>query len=406
MKKHFQIIFLFLLIVISFNFFEAALFREGVAKYIQFGYILIAIIISLPYAFPKWEGFVVPVQLIFGAVTLSILMAYISWGQGFTDSLKATVPLMLWIFFFYLIKTKIPASTLEKIIIIYGGIYVLLYLYQFAESGTVLFGWQEEFSTDRGITRVILPGGGVFILAAFMALNKSTSQSHNRAFWIFFAALGIVIPVMQVTRQFIAATVFLYLVHLLRKTDIVKKTIMLVSFAVLIIVVSNINHPIVKGLKDVQKQTYAQGKEYIRVKAGTYYLIDFSPNLLSRVLGNGVPYGDKSEYGKHELKIRNEKLYYLSDIGLIAVYAMFGIIAVIGLILIWIKSFIIPLPAKYMYVKYYLWFLLITSLTSHTVYHNSFIITTIMALSIYQQNIRWDNKKEKLNELLANMPEK
>jgi hypothetical protein len=100
-------------------------------------------------------------------------------------------------------------------------------------------------------------------------------------------------------------------------------------------------------------------------------------------LGNGTPYGS-SQYGQFIIAQANEKLFYMTDLGIIAVYAMFGVFAVIGLIMVWFKSFTIPLPDKHYYLKYYLWFLLLLCLTSSTVYRYDFLITTVFTIYCYQ----------------------
>src|SRR5690606_12516262 len=76
--------------------------------------------------------------------------------------------------------------------------------------------------------------------------------------------------------------------------------------------------------------------------------------------------------------------YFLSDVGIIAVYVMFGVLALIAYLLIWLKSFTIPLPEEFQYLKYYLWFMLFTSLTWYTTYHYHYLIITVYVLYIYQ----------------------
>src|SRR5690606_9710578 len=123
---------------------------------------------------------------------------------------------------------------------------------------------------------------------------------------------------------------------------------------------------------------------YIRVLAGGYFITDFSPNPLSRILGNGAPNWGVSDYGVFIKNLADRREYFLSDVGIIGMYAMFGILAVIGYIQIWVKSITIPLPKEYYYLKYYLWYLLITSLTWYSVYHYSYLISTVFVLYSYQ----------------------
>jgi hypothetical protein len=385
MKRHLQIVFIFLLVAASFSFFEARFLPEGLTRYVQFGFALVALVVSVPFAFPKREGFVLPLQLLVFAILLSMAISWVSWGQGPVDSLKATVPFILWIFVFYLMKIKIPVRTIENIVLIYAGVYVVLYLFQFVNSHVVYFGWNTSFSTDRGIKRIIFPGGGIFFLGAFIALNRFTEKGANKYLWGPLVLLGLVIPVMQVTRQLIAATLFIYVLHFVRNMDIIKKTAILLMLGGSLFFIANSDLSIVRGLKKAQTEVAVQGEEYIRVKAAKFYAGEFSPGTINRVLGNGVSYGEKSEYGKAVTKIENTRDYYLADIGLVAVYVMFGVLALLAFALIWVKSFIIPVPPDFMYLKYYLWFLLMTGFTSYSVYHTNYLIASVFTLYIFQR---------------------
>ena len=244
--------------------------------------------------------------------------------------------------------------------------------------------WGDEFTESRGITRIIFPGGGVFVLTSFIAINKLTSKNKLKWLWLILAVCGIIIPILQVTRQFIAGIILLYLYHALRTLNITKKLLIFGSLIGVFFYLSTIDNPIVTGLMESTKSDASLGSDYIRVLAGDYFLFDFSPNLITSIFGNGVPYTGTSNYGLYLDMLNVNQYFFLSDVGVIAVYVMFGIPAIIGFIIIWIKSFTIPLPKEYQYLKYYLWFLLLTSLTWYTTYHYHYLIITLFVLYMYQ----------------------
>ncbi len=383
MIKQLRIIFVFFLVIVSFDFFEARFLSRNITLYFQFLYIAFAIGISLPFIFRKTVGFVLPVQLIFLSMLISIVMAYISWEQGLMQSLLATVPYMLWIFFFYLLETNFPIKTLEKIILIYGAIYCLLYFYQYTHAGTPLFGSEDEFKEDRGVIRIIFPGGGIFYLTSFMAINKLTTEKTKKWLWGLFSILGLVFTVLQVTRQSIFALLIIYFYHFIRGFTIVQRIILIGCFIGLAYLIGSSNNPVVKGLIDAQKTSNAEGKNNIRIIAATYFITDFSPNNITRIFGNGVPYALETPYALYVASLEDQDLY-LADVGIIAFYTLFGILAIFAYILIWVKSFTLPISQKFYYVKYYLWYLLITSLTSNYVYDTQYLIATVFAIYIYQ----------------------
>ena len=394
-----QKIYIYLMVIISFNFFDARFLGNFMFYYFRFYFVSVAIIITLPYVFlHKGKGFIFPIKLILLSMVLSIIMAYVSWNQEFMDSMIATAPYMVWIFFFYLVHKKIPIKDIESIVLVYGIIYIVLYFFQISFPTTLFFGWENQLQENRGVIRYILPGGGVFFLASFMALNNLTTRKENYWLWRILVFFGVLIPFLQATRQVIIATVIIYIYHFIKDTKSSKKLVIIFSCVIFFVVLFNSDIAVIKGLKDAQEQTASEGDQYIRVVAGAYFLNYFSPNEISKYLGNGMPYGTKSYFGKFVTQLKETQYFFLDDVGIIAGYVMFGIIFVIAYLMIWYKSFTIPLPKEYYYLKYYLWLLLITCLTSDSVYTYNYLITTVFALYIYQ-TVYDENRIQLSNDL-------
>lgn len=387
-KRQLQIVFIFFLVLFAFRFFDARFIPEKLVHHVVFFYLLIAIVFSIPYVLIKQTGFVLPVQMIVLSVMLSIPMAYLAWGQNLRDTILETTPYLVLIVFFYLLQLQIRIKTIENIILIYGGLYILLYFYQLANADTVIFGkslWGDTFTIDRNMVRIIFPGAGIFVLSIFMAVNKLTTQRKGRWLWLAFTVLGIIIPVLQVTRTFILGVLLLYLYHFIKDQSALKKILFTsLSVAAVFIYITTTENEIIKGLMEVWQRDFKLGADYIRVLSGTYFLTDFSPNILNRVLGNGVPAWGTSNYGLFIEKLAERREFFLEDVGIIGMYAMFGFFAVASWIIIWVKSFTIPLPKEYYYLKYYLWYLLFTSLTSWNIYIYHFLIATTFVLYLYQ----------------------
>ncbi|TQO38571.1 hypothetical protein GQ41_3224 [Arenibacter algicola] len=387
MNRKIQIAIIFLLIMVTMKFFDAQFINATFVNYSLYLSIIGTVFISLPYIFPNGRGFVFPIQLLLVAVVLSIFMASIFWGQAIVHGMIATAQYLVVMFFFYLLRIKFPIETLEKIIVAYGIIYILLYFFQLANAPTVLFGrstWGDEFTETRGIVRIIFPGGGVFVLTSFIAINKLSSKSKYHWFWLLLSLFGLIIPVLQVTRQFIAGIALIYLYHAIRNFSLTKKVFVFMAGIVIGFVVYNSSIPVIEGLIEASQNDVSEGADYIRILAGEYFLFDFSPDPVTSFFGNGVPYTGTSNYGIYMDMLEVEREFFLSDVGIITVYAMFGAPAIIAFIIIWIMSFVISVPKEYYYLKYYLWFLLMTSLTWYTTYHNHYLLITTLVLYIYQ----------------------
>lgn len=376
-------IFLFLLVIFSLKIFDATIATTGVLKSLCYGFMFIGIALSLPHFFKFKGGFVLAVQLICISVVLSVFMAQYTWGQGFSNS-PTTIPYAIGFVFFFLLSARVPIKTIENIVMIYGVVYILLFLFQFTHNSTVYFGRAQEFKLDRGIVRVNFPGGGVFFLACFIAINRVTSLTNKyRYLYLLFALVGIVIIVLQVTRQEIVVLLAVYLIHFLRSVKLPYKIAVIALFSIGGYLFIHSDNSVSKGLKEQQKEDASYGKDYIRILAADYYLTQFTPNGVSKIFGNGFA-NDNSNYGKNLIALGDRYGYFLSDVGLVEVYISFGIFAILGFILIFIKSFTIPVPKEYYYLKYYLWMIMVTCLTSDFLISYYFLITTVLVLYCYQ----------------------
>ena len=377
-----QIVFIFLLVVFCLLFFSAKIAAGGIIKNMSYAYMLSAVLLSMPYFFRKSDGFVLPVQMICISILFSIIMSYFSWGQSFNYSISV-LPCLILLVFFYLLEKKIPLIIIEYIVLFYGFLYILLFFYQFTHSDTVYFGFRDEFEEDRGIIRILFPGAGVFYLGYFIALNRVSEKNWLRWFLLTFLILGIIVTVLQVTRQSIAFILIITVFHFIRKASLFKKIAITVVFGASLIFAINSDNPISRGLVETQKETVSAGDKYIRISSGNYYLNDFSPNLLSRIFGNGMP-NNTSAYGKFTSSLEINYGYYLTDVGFIGVYALFGVFAVLGYLIIIVKSLLMTLPERFVYLKYYILLLGITCLTTDALYSIHFMITNVFVFYGFQ----------------------
>ncbi|WP_164076159.1 hypothetical protein [Flavimarina sp. Hel_I_48] len=376
--------FIFVLILCSLLFFSAKFAMSGILKNFAYAYMLFAVILSLPYFFRYSKGYVFPIQIICVSILMSIFMSFINWDQDLGDSLSA-VPYLIWFVFFYLMRIRYPIYKIENMILIFGCLYIIFFTFQFLHSGQVYFGYRDEFRVDRGVVRINFPGAGVFFLGYLIALIKSKKGEKYRLLYILFLITGVVVTILQVTRQSIALLILITLYHYTKKAQMPKRIVILSISSLSLLFVFNSDNSIAKGLLDKQKETQQTSVEKnIRVLAGEYFLSDFSPNLISQIFGNGVPNYNSSLGIKME-RLKSNQGYYLSDVGIIGFYVMFGIMAVIGYLLIFIKSIVIKIPEKYCYLKYYVWYLLATCLTSDSIYSTNFLISNILSLYCLQR---------------------
>ncbi|WP_235062796.1 hypothetical protein [Indibacter alkaliphilus] len=396
--------------MINLKFFDATFISPSLSNYTFILFIWITIFLSVPHFFTNRKTkFDYPIAIVFSSIFFSMVMAFLSWNQSLFHSIIETSQYLSWPFYFYLVGHNFKVNTIEKIVVAFGLLYVMLYFYQYLNQGAVLFGkplYGDEWTEDRGVIRIIFPGAGIFILTVFIALTKLTSKAPLKWLWVCILILGLVIPVMQVTRQFIAGVTLVYLYHLIVNVKAIYRVFIISFFLIGISVVVKMEIDSVKGVIEAGERDADLGKDYVRVLAAEYFLFDYAPNDWSRIFGSGAPYWGISSVGKFNERLGDEKGYYLSDVGIIAVYAMFGIAAVIGFILIWYKSFVLPLPKEFQYARYYLWYILFTSVTWFSVYHYHYIISTILAMYLFQKGYDLHVRKELLKKVFYKLKNK
>src|ERR1700739_2249936 len=100
MKRFFQVVITFLMVIVSFRYFEARFIGDRFVNYSVYIFMIISIAIPMRYFFAKRGLFVLPVQMIVIGMVLTIVMAQVSWGQSYGDPIIVLIPYMVWIFFF------------------------------------------------------------------------------------------------------------------------------------------------------------------------------------------------------------------------------------------------------------------------------------------------------------------
>ena len=402
--KNKNLIFAFLLILtaVSLNYYFAT-FLPGVFKAFRFGLLGIVVLIGIAVSFIKGKGFIVPIQLLTLAMLLSILVSYLTRGQSIPLGFLATIPFLLWPIFFLLLKIKVPIEMVEKVVICFGLTYIVCYFYQFANPYNVMFNLgmvEDEFRESRGIIRIIFPGAGVIWLFTAMATTKFTSENNrHKIFWSIILILGIILPFMQATRTYIAPTILIYGYHFAKTLSLSKKVVIGFVLVTTALFIGDLEIPVIEGILEQQEQQTDDGTKDIRYIAATYFLTEFSPSPINKILGNGIGH-ERSDYGQL-MKQLAQKGLFIPDIGILGIYAWFGIIPIIAWAMIGYKVYTYKIPEKYIYLKYYFFYVYFGAITGSSFYHIHYLITSIFTLYIFQI-IMFDKKHiliEKLKTL-------
>ena len=293
------------------------------------------------------RNFYVPVLLILFSVILSMITARACRDQDVPNTLFAQRAMYYYLFYFLLHEMKPKTRDLEKLFLIFGIIHVIFYFIQFTIYPKIIF---DVFILEqRGTIRIYLKGSDYLAISYFISIQRYFRT--NRPKYLLLILLFFSIFVLLGGRQTMAIMAICLIAFLLIDKRVKSKLfngILIVSIIFLVLIMfQNIFQEL---LLQSQKDTNL-GKNYIRLLAVKYFLTDFFKCPIAYITGNGM-YANHTLYGKEIESLSVYKRYFLGDIGLIGNYVIYGLLFVIGVLSICIKSFRIKIEKKYDYIKY------------------------------------------------------
>ena len=392
LKRRINISILVVIILCSTSLYKFA-FLGSMQKGLELlgaGIIFLLIVLHLVYSNQKSikQNYSLPIILIILALFTSTAMAYIAREQRVVFTLFAQRAMYYYLLYFLLHQLKFDPKDLEKIIIVFGLVYVGLFLLQTVLYPKVLFN--ANIRVDRGTIRIYLPGS-VYMAASFYIALQHFLRS-NKFKHLFLLLLIFSIHVMTGGRQSLAIVVFVTVLFIIIDKRVQSRFFLIFlgivgSFAIFIIFQS-----IFMELFNVSQKNVTMGEEYIRIKASRYYLTEFFESPVAYITGNGMYY-PHSSYGKL-ITLNSIRYHYnLGDIGLIANYALYGIFFVIGVLIICFKSLFIKINSEHTYIKYMFLAIILSLMTSGGFADSSFICFITIVLYL----IDVSNEKLQLN---------
>jgi hypothetical protein len=106
-----------------------------------------------------------------------------------------------------------------------------------------------------------------------------------------------------------------------------------------------------------------QSENYVRVRAAAYFVTKLPQNKAMFILGNGAP-SERSPYGIMITQVRKMFGFYLSDVGIVALYVKFGLFFALTCLVIIFQNLFARLNKEIMYIKYFMVYLLVTMFTT------------------------------------------
>ena len=297
------------------------------------------------------KRFLIPIAIMLTGAFLSTIIAKSFHNQAVWLTLWAQSPMYWYILYFFLHDNKYAKNDLEKAILIIAFLYSVFLIIQYVMYPNILFNIRIDDDPNRGTIRIFLLGFSFLIIGYYIALNKFLST--NKIIYLIPILLFFSINIMQGTRQFLFSMILItaYAIFFSKKVK---------SRGLIIFLISLSSIPVYLMFQDIFRSMIelstaaAQGEDLsanARERAILFFLTDFFPSDIAYILGNGMDHM-RSEYGLRVALYKRFGLYQ-SDIGIIGEYTIYGVLFVIGALIMIVKMIKFKLSEQLYFVKYF-----------------------------------------------------
>lgn len=327
----------FLLIYIllaSSDFYKLSLIPAPLLKVLSLSSIFLLIFIIAVHrvydkASPITRSYSVGIWLLFCGMLLSMFGAYYFHYQSVGITLYAQRPIYFFLLYFALFWLKPSINELFKLILALGILYCFIYFLQ-----TIIYPIKiidTSIFWDRGTLRIFMPGFVYMFLSYFISLNLYFTTKKTIYLAIVFSCL--IVLILLGTRQSLAPVILLTILYILLSKR-VKSKILVFSLVVLCIIpLYFVFYDIITAMNMATRKHAVDIAGNTRFLAARFFLFEFFPKKLAYLIGNGA-YGSDSIYAKKIEEYTSVFGFYQSDIGIIGEYAKYGVLFVVGELII------------------------------------------------------------------------
>lgn len=348
----FKNILVVIIVLGSLAFFEPVFLDRQMIGIIHFG--ITGLILAMLIVYSVYDkskkiraNFTLEIFLVFFAVFLSMIGAFVFHYQQFQITLWAQRVIYLFLFYFLLHQLKPDPRYVLRLFIFIGLFWSVLYIIQWISFPTQLFG--SKMFKDRNTIRIFLPGVTFAVVSYFILLLKFLKTSHYK--YIAALMLLLLVFVLLGTRQLLGPTLLITIIAIAQSKRIHSKVFLTILGIASLIPIYFIFQDIINAMIDITRQQSGSIAENVRFKAVMFYIYRFAPGKLSFLIGNGA-YSGHSAYGVMMDNYSKIFGYYLSDIGIIGEFILFGIVFVAAELIILFKMAFTRYTEEYRFLKY------------------------------------------------------
>lgn len=299
-------------------------------------------------------------------IFISIITAFLFNGQSISLGYRATAPILGILFYFYLNKANFTIKEIECFIWINVCVYLFLWLYALSQAPIPIFTVDQDrqLNDDRGIFRIAIMNRACIMMALFYSVNRWIVI--KKKIFLVLSILMFVLIVFMTVRQYIVISVFVVTFYLFKKIRYIWlyaiMGLLLLNFVSISIPKDSYNGRLIE-LSERQAIDNKYGETNVRILEYEYYFLDFPQNVVTSLLGNGVPHSDSS-YGLKESKLNDVKKYFRSDVGYANLYLLIGIIGVLVVFQLMYYSIKYKVNNEMVYAKMFMFYIALANIAS------------------------------------------
>jgi hypothetical protein len=324
-------------------------------------------------------------MVLLGAILVSDFMASIQHEQGFLATVQTSLSYLLaYSFVLVLLRSNLEVKDVINCILIICGLSIVIYFGNLITFPNNIFIKPLFEDISRGMLRIPVPYGELFILLVFYGINQINLENDKKK-WTWVVAISLLMILLSVVRQMIALTFILGFWFYLKNISALKKIIFSVIVLVVIFyVVPQI--PMFQAMMELtqSQQDDAEEEDDIRLQAWEYYTVGNQSSVVSPVLGNGVPALGISRWGRYIDRERYFTEMYPEDVGWAGFFWYFGGVATIALAALLIRAILKRKNEDENYLTYWFIYIFITSIASAPIlYYNQIISISVALYLVY-----------------------
>lgn len=313
-----------------------------------------------------------------------VTMVFSMSHEGF-NTFPGYMPYLSIVIIFYLFKKQPSLIFIEKVLFVLALLYVFCWLYQIIQMPEIIFGNPDRIGAgdeQRGFYRFYIETKEhmPFLVFYFLALYNDNKGKQ----YLLFALVFFIVVVFHVARQMIFWTAFFSVLYLmLSNKHRLKRSLFVMIVIVLFTYYFLLNLDVFKELIDLTliKDTGINNADATNIRFSSFYffLQDGCKDIMTFLFGNGIPL-EGSALGKFLRSAQNMN-FYLADVGFVALFWNFGFISLFLYLLLFYKIlFKIKVHARYAYLKYYIAYILLSYIGSHSLTSN--LVFVVLAIYI------------------------